>query len=151
MQLCLITYTNVSSPQGGGEVGARMQRNKPPEDNGTLSTEELTKIDELTPSTGSFQCEWVEIVRKRPEGHGHGGGDATRPLPRNGRVEELHRDPKSGHILRSGLDVKNERSSTKESALKRLKCGTIQKKVSYILQSVSAGAARRILFLFYPA
>jgi len=56
----------------------------------------------------------------------------------------------SGHAPRSGPEVKNGRSSAKDGAPKRLGCGTIQE-VSQFLQSVSAGAARRILLSFYPA
>jgi len=32
-------------------------------------------------------------------------------LPRDGGVEELHRDPTVGHALRSGPEIKNGRSS----------------------------------------
>jgi len=82
--------------------------------------------------------------------HG-GGGGATRPLPRDGGVEELHGDPQSGHTPSSGLEVKNGRSSAKDGAPERLRCGSFQEEVSQMLQRVSAGAARRILLLFYPA
>jgi len=51
----------------------------------------------------------------------------------------------SGHAPKSGPGVKNGRSSAKDSASERLRCGTIQEEVSQILQRVSAGAARRIL------
>jgi len=37
--------------------------------------------------------------------------------------------------------VKIGRSSAKDGASERLRCGTIQKEVSWILQRVSAGAA----------
>jgi len=50
-----------------------------------------------------------------------------------------------GHAPRSGPEVKNGRSSAKDGTPERLRCGTIQEEVSYILQRVSAGAARRIL------
>jgi len=45
---------------------------------------------------------------------------------------------------------KNGRSSAKHIASERLRCGTIQKEVSWILQLMSAGAVRRI-FTVYPA
>jgi len=42
------------------------------------------------------------------------GGSATRPLLRDGGVEELHRDPTVGfHAPRSGLEVKNGSSGVK--------------------------------------
>jgi len=48
----------------------------------------------------------------------------------------------SGHAPRSGPEVKNERSSPKDGAPERLRCGIVKKeKVSQILQRVSAGAA----------
>jgi len=53
----------------------------------------------------------------------------------------------SSHAPRSGPEVKNGRSSAKDGAPVRLRCGTIQEEVSYILQRV----ARRILLPFYPA
>jgi len=56
----------------------------------------------------------------------------------------------SGHTPRSGLEVKNG-SSANNGMLERLRCGTIQEKVSQILYRVSASAARRNLLLFYPA
>jgi len=48
-------------------------------------------------------------------------------------------------------EVKNRRSSTKDGAQERLKCGTIQKEVNYNLPMMSAGVERRIFLLFYPA
>jgi len=51
---------------------------------------------------------------------------------------------RSGHAPRSGPEVKNGRSSAKNGAPERLRCGTIQEEVSQILQRVSAGAAGRI-------
>jgi len=56
-----------------------------------------------------------------------------------------------GYPLRSGPDVKNGRNSAKDGAPESLRCGTIQKQVSYILQKVSASAARRIFLPFYLA
>jgi len=47
----------------------------------------------------------------------------------------------SGHAPRSGLEVKNGRSSAKDSVPERLRCGTVQEEVSQILQRVSAGTA----------
>jgi len=80
------------------------------------------------------------------------GGGASRPLPRDGGVEELHTEiQQSGHSERYGPEIKN-RSSAKDGAPERLRCGTIQKEVRKILQMMSfAGAARRILLPFYPA
>jgi len=49
----------------------------------------------------------------------------------------------SGHAIRSGPEIKN-RSSAKDGTPERLRCRTIQKEVSQIMQRVSAGAARRI-------
>jgi len=56
----------------------------------------------------------------------------------------------SGHALRSGPEVKNG-SSAKDGELERLGRGTVKEEVSQILQTVSAGAACRILLPFYPA
>jgi len=55
-----------------------------------------------------------------------GGGGATRPFPRDGGAEELHKAQQSGNAPRSGPDVKNRRSSTKNGTPERLICGTIQ-------------------------
>jgi len=70
-----------------------------------------------------------------------GGAIATRPLSRDGGMEELHGDLTDGHVLRSGPEIKNGRSSAKDGAPERLRCGTIKEEVSPILQRVSAGAA----------
>jgi len=56
-------------------------------------------------------------------------GGATRPLPRDRDLEELHGDPIVGHAPRSGLEVKN-RSSAEDGATERLRNGTIQEEVS---------------------
>jgi len=55
-----------------------------------------------------------------------------------------------GHAPRSGSEVKNGRISAKDGAPERLRCRTIQKEMSHVLQRVSVGAARRILLPFYP-
>jgi len=55
----------------------------------------------------------------------------------------------SGHAPRSRPEVKNGRSGAEDGAPERLRCGTVKKEVSHILQRVSAGAA--ILLLFYLA
>jgi len=47
-------------------------------------------------------------------------------------------------------DINNGRSNAKVVASKRLRCRTIRKEVSWFLQLMTAGAARRI-FSFYPA
>jgi len=49
------------------------------------------------------------------------GGGATRPLPRDGGVEELHGDPTVG--------PKNGRSGAEDDALERLGCGTARRKL----------------------
>jgi len=54
------------------------------------------------------------------------GGGATRTLPRNGGAETQQ----SGHTPRSEPEVKNGRSSAKNGAPERLRCGTIQKELS---------------------
>jgi len=56
-------------------------------------------------------------------------GGANRPHPGDGGVEELHGDPTVGPRPSSGPKVKN-RSSAKDSAPERLRCGTIHKQVS---------------------
>jgi len=68
-------------------------------------------------------------------------GGATRPLPRDGGVEELYGDQQSGHAPRSGPEVKNGRTSAEDGAPERLGWGTVKAEVSQILQRVSAGAA----------
>jgi len=50
----------------------------------------------------------------------------------------------SDHTPRYGPEVKNERSCAKDGAPERLRCGTIQKEVSLILQMMNTGVARRI-------
>jgi len=47
-----------------------------------------------------------------------------------GGVKELYGDPIVSLRPRSGPEVKNGRSSAKDDALERLRCGTIQKEVS---------------------
>jgi len=71
------------------------------------------------------------------------GGGATRPLPSDGGVEELHGDPtqQSGHAPRSGPEVKSGRSGAEDGAPERHGCGTIKEEVSRILQRVSTGPA----------
>jgi len=56
-----------------------------------------------------------------------------------------------GHAQTSGPEVKNGRSGAEDGATERNGCRTVKEEVSQILQRVSAGAARRILFPFYPA
>jgi len=46
-----------------------------------------------------------------------------------------------GHALRSGPEVKNERSGAEDGTPERLECKTVEEEVSQILQRVSAGAA----------
>jgi len=77
------------------------------------------------------------------------GGGATRSLPREGAWRNSMETLQLGHVSRSGPEVKNGRSSAKDGAPERRRCGTIQE-VSQILQMVSASAAR-IIFLFYLA
>jgi len=47
----------------------------------------------------------------------------------------------SGHVPRSGPEVKNGRSGADDGAPERLECGTVKEEVSQIPQMVSAGAA----------
>jgi len=54
----------------------------------------------------------------------------------------------SGHAPRSGPKVKNGRSSAKDGASERLRCKTIQKEVSQILQRLSVSVARTFLLPF---
>jgi len=70
-----------------------------------------------------------------------GGGGATRPLLRDGGVEELHGDRKVGPRPKVWTRGQKGRSSAKDGSPERLGCGTIQEEVSHILQRVSAGAA----------
>jgi len=72
-------------------------------------------------------------------------GGATRPLPRNGGVEDLHEDPTVGPRPKVWIRGQNGRSSANDGAPERLRFRTIQEEVSQILQRVSACAARRIL------
>jgi len=53
--------------------------------------------------------------------------------------------------VRHSGQVKNGRSSAKDGAPERLRCGTIQKEVSEMQQMMSVGAASIILLPFYPA
>jgi len=48
-------------------------------------------------------------------------------------VEELHGDPTVGPRPKVWTEVKNGRSSAKDGAPERLRCGIIQKEVSKIL------------------
>jgi len=59
---------------------------------------------------------------------------ATRPLPKNGAWKNSMKTQQLGHAQRSGPEGKNGRSSVKDGVLERLRCRTIQKEVSYILQ-----------------
>jgi len=59
-----------------------------------------------------------------------GGGGATRPLPRVGVVEELHGDPTVGPRPKVWTKGQSGRSSAKDGAPERLRCGTIQEEVS---------------------
>jgi len=70
---------------------------------------------------------------------------AIRALSRDEDVKKLHEDQQFGHAQRFEPEIKDGRSSAKNEALERLRCGTIQKKVSLILQLMTIGAARRIL------
>jgi len=56
-------------------------------------------------------------------------------------VEELHEDPKVWSCLKLWTRVKNGRSSAKDGAPERLRCGTAKEEVSQILQCMSTGAA----------
>jgi len=79
------------------------------------------------------------------------GGGGIRPLARDEGAEEDRSDPIVGTRPKVWTTVKNGRSSAKDGVPERLRCETIQKEVSKILQLMSAGAARRILFPLYPA
>jgi len=59
-----------------------------------------------------------------------GGGGVNRSFPRDGERRDSTDTQKSGHATNSGPEVKNRRSSAKDGALKRLRCGTIQKELS---------------------
>jgi len=77
----------------------------------------------------------------RPAGRTPGGGGATRPLLRDGGAKELHGDPTIGPRPNVWTRGQNGKSSTKDGAPERLKCGTVKEEVSQILQRVSARAA----------
>jgi len=72
------------------------------------------------------------------------GGGVTRPLPRDegGRGEIPRRSNSRAIIQKSGPEVKNGKSSSKNGAPERLGCGSIYKEVSWILQVKSAGASQ---------
>jgi len=50
----------------------------------------------------------------------------------------------SGHAPRSGPEVNDGRRRSTDGTPERLRCWTVQKKVSYILHLITAGAARSI-------
>jgi len=58
------------------------------------------------------------IILERKAGGGSGG--ATRSLPRDRDVEELHGDLTVRYVARSGPKVKNGRSNSKDGAPERL-------------------------------
>jgi len=64
---------------------------------------------------------------------------------------ELHGDPTVGPRPKIWTRGQKWKKCAKDGAPERLRCRTIQKEVSQILQRVSAGSARRILLPFYPA
>jgi len=66
-------------------------------------------------------------------------------------TEEFCGEPIVGRRSKVRCEIKNDISSAKDGAPERPRCGTIKKKTSYILQLMTAGAARRILLPFYPA
>jgi len=74
-----------------------------------------------------------------------GDGGTTRSLPRNRGAEEFRGDPTIGPRPMYGPEIKDGRSSAKVGVPERLRCGTIQKEVKYILQLMQAGAARKFL------
>jgi len=51
------------------------------------------------------------------------GSDATRPLPRDGGVEELHEDPTVGPRPKAWTRGQNGRSNAKAGAPERLRAG----------------------------
>jgi len=67
--------------------------------------------------------------------------EATRPLPRDGGVEEHHGDPTVGPRPKVWTEFKNGRSGAEDGEPERLGCETVKEEVSQILQRVSAGAA----------
>jgi len=69
----------------------------------------------------------------------------TDPFRGIGAWRNSAKTQQSGHLTRSGPEVKNGRSA-EDGAPERLWCGTVKEEVSHILQRVSAGAAWRIPF-----
>jgi len=69
-----------------------------------------------------------------------GGGGATRPLSRDGGVEELNGDPTVGPRPKVWTRGQKWKSGAEDGAPERLGCGTVKEEVSQILQRVSAGA-----------
>jgi len=69
-----------------------------------------------------------------------GGGGVTRPLSRDGSLRNStetqqsghapRETQQSGHAPRSGPEVKNGRSSVKDGAPEKLRCGTVKEEVS---------------------
>jgi len=59
--------------------------------------------------------------------------------------------PTVGPSLKIWTRDQNGRRNAKDGTPERFRCETIQKAMSYILQLMSAGAARRILLPFYLA
>jgi len=57
----------------------------------------------------------------------------------------------SDHAPKSGPEFKDGRSSTKDCAPEKLRCWTIKKEASWILQIMFVGTARRILLRFNPS
>jgi len=53
-----------------------------------------------------------------------------------------------GHAPRSGPEIKNGRSSAKDGAPERLRCGTVKEVVSHILQRVSTALQEEFSFRF---
>jgi len=49
------------------------------------------------------------------------GGGATRPLPRNGSMEELHGDPTVGPAPKSKPEVKSSKRQTKPTCVPRVR------------------------------
>jgi len=72
-----------------------------------------------------------------------GGGGATRPLRGMGAWRNSTETQQSGHASRFGPEVKNG-SSAKDGAPERLGYGTIQEKMSHILQRVSVRLHQRV-------
>jgi len=74
------------------------------------------------------------------------GGGATIPLPRDGGDLTVRPHPKVWTI-----EVKNGRSSAKDDAPERLKCGTIQKEVSLDHVDDICRRCKKSYLPFYPA